>query len=187
MIGLVAARMIGAGPPSTAAPGGRAAPGGSTVQMIEVNGASLIGHPVNAAVQQLHALGLTVRVTWQPAGQRPPGTVLAVSPVGRVAPHTLITLTGAQFPAGRGSTGTFPPGASPAPGGNAFPVSARSPGTGTAAPGSPPSTNAGSSPSASPTPSASSSETNRNGNGNGNGNGQGNGNGNGGGNGKGKG
>ena len=192
MIGLVAARMIGAGPPSTAAPGGRAAPGGSTVQMIEVNGASLIGHPVNAAVQQLHALGLTVRVTWQPAGQRPPGTVLAVSPAGRVAPHTLITLTGAQSPAGRGSTGTFPPGASPAPGGSAFPVSARSPGTGTTAPGSPPSTDAGSSsPSASPAPSASSSESNGNGNGNGNengnGNGQGNGNGNGGGNGKGKG
>ena len=141
--------------------------------MIEVNAASLIGHPVNAAVQQLHRLGLTVRVVWQPAGQRPPGTVLGVSPAGRVAPYTLITMTGAQSPARRGSTGTFSPGASRAPVGNAFPVSAQSPGTGTTAPGSPPSTGAGSSPSASPTPSASSSESNGNGNGNGNGGGNG--------------
>jgi eukaryotic-like serine/threonine-protein kinase len=196
IIGLVAARMIGPESPGTASgtAGGRSTPGVSTVQLIEVNGKSLIGHPVSAAVQRLRGLGLTVLVNWQPADRRPPGTVLAVSPAGRVAQHSRITLTATRSPSGRGSTGTYPAaGASPAPGGNAVPVSAQSPGTGTTAPGNAPSTGAGSSPGPGPTPDASSSGSNGNGNGNGNGrgngnggsngNGQGNGNGNGSGNG----
>ena len=190
VIGLLAARMIGPESPGTASgtARGTSTPGVSTVQMVEVNGKSLIGHPVSAGVQHLRGLGLTVQVNWQPAGQRPPGAVLAVSPAGRVAPHTLITLTATQSPGGRGSTGTYPTaGALPAPGGNVVPVSAQSPGTGTTAPGNTPSTGAGSSPSSGPTPDASSSPGNGNGKGNGKGNGNGNGNGNGKGNGKGNG
>ena len=163
--GLVTARAIGAGSPGhkSAVPAGRATPGMSTVQMIEVNAASLLGRPVGAAARQLRQLGLAVRVTWQPSRQQPPGTVLAVRPGGRVAPHTLITLTGAGQPTG--GTGTFPVGGpSSGPGPGLSPAGSPSPGQG---------------PASSPAPSASASPSPSGGKGNGKGKGNGNGKGNG--------
>ncbi len=92
VIGMVIARAAGAGSPShkAAAPANRATPGVSTVQMIEVNAASLLGRPVTPAARQLRQLGLPVRIVWQ-RSQQSPGTVLAVQPRGRVAPHTVVT------------------------------------------------------------------------------------------------
>ena len=73
-------------------------PGLSSVQMIQVNGSSLIGQPVTTVVRQLHQLGLVVRVVWRPSGQQPPGMVLSVRPLGQVTVGSLVEVTGALKP-----------------------------------------------------------------------------------------
>jgi serine/threonine-protein kinase len=177
VIGLVIARSAGMGSPShnTAGGPGRTTPTVSTVQMIEVNAASLLGRPVTSAARQLRQLGLPVRIVWQ-RSQQSPGTVLAVQPSGQVAPHTVVTLTAAGQPAGSSgqpgavTVGQPSPGARPGgtPAGNPAPASgtASSPASGTGT-------------GSSPTPSASASPSTGNGDGNGNGNDDGGGKGNG--------
>jgi eukaryotic-like serine/threonine-protein kinase len=78
-------------PTSTAAPSALGHPA-STVQ---IDTRSLIGQPVRAVARRLHRLGLEVRLRWQRSDQQPWGTVLAVRSRGRLAPGSLITLTGA--------------------------------------------------------------------------------------------
>jgi eukaryotic-like serine/threonine-protein kinase len=74
--------------PPTASP----SPAAATV---EVNGAALIGLPVQQAEQQLRQLGLNVTVSLVPSLGQAQGTVLAVQPSGPVQPGTTVTLDAA--------------------------------------------------------------------------------------------
>jgi tRNA A-37 threonylcarbamoyl transferase component Bud32 len=77
--------------------------GPSTVRtMVEVNGPSLTGQPVDTVRHQLRELGLVVRVLWQPSDQQESGTVVSVQPSGRVAAGTQVVVTGALQPHGHG-------------------------------------------------------------------------------------
>ena len=176
VVGLIIARPAGTASPSHggAGPSGRSTPGLSTVQMIEVNAASLVGRPVTSAARQLRRLGLPVRISWQPS-QQSPGTVLAVQPSGQVAPHTTVTLAAAAQPTGQSGAVTVGD-PSPAAHPGRSPAAKAAPGSGTAtSPASPlPTTGTGtvSSPTASASPSASPSPSTGTGNGNGNGGGK---------------
>ena len=86
-------------------PSGTSGPASPTARLIAVNGSSLTGLPVSAAVRRLHRLGLTVRVRWRASGLQPAGTVLSARPGGRVPPGSVIVLTGALAPAGHRGAG----------------------------------------------------------------------------------
>jgi eukaryotic-like serine/threonine-protein kinase len=107
----------------------------------EVSAKSLIGQPVRAVVARLAKLGLTVRVRWVATDQQRPGRVVAVQPGGMLRPGTVVTVTGALFPASQAPARSAPP---PAPAASVSQV----PGT------SPPATSA---PPAQPAPSGSGS------------------------------
>jgi serine/threonine-protein kinase len=64
-------------------------------QMVEVNGDALTGQPVDQVRQQLRQAGLRVSVVTQPSDQDP-GTVLSVSPSGKVPVGTIVVVTVAQ-------------------------------------------------------------------------------------------
>lgn len=188
--GLVVAHLTATGAPQhrTASPPTRTAPGVSTVQLIEVDASALVGQPVGSAAVRLRQAGLSVHVSWQLSRQRPPGTVLAVSPAGRVAPRTLITLTAARAPGGGGTSQAPPDGssglASPVPSGGPSPEAAGAGAGPASTAGNLPSASASgsgqvSTPSASPGPTSSTGKGHGKGKGKGNGNGGGNGNGNG--------
>jgi tRNA A-37 threonylcarbamoyl transferase component Bud32 len=99
LLGLLAARAFSTGSPAAPTPTARP----STVSaMVEVNGDSLAGQPVETVRQQLRQLGLVVRVLWQPSDQQDPGTVLSVQPSGRVAAGSQVVVTGALQRHGQG-------------------------------------------------------------------------------------
>jgi hypothetical protein len=60
-----------------------------------VSQTAVAGRPLTAVRRQLHALGLHVRVAWRHDGQQPPGTVLWVSPAGRLPAGTTVLVTAA--------------------------------------------------------------------------------------------
>jgi hypothetical protein len=65
----------------------------------------LAGHPIRVVTRRLRALGLRVSVVRQPNFEVPPGTVVGLTPTGKVRPDTLITLTvatAAKHPGDRG-------------------------------------------------------------------------------------
>lgn len=60
--------------------------------------AALVGQPVSAVQRALRAHGLRVQIQAQPDRQAAPGTVLRVSPTGRLAGGHLVLLTVAVRP-----------------------------------------------------------------------------------------
>jgi serine/threonine-protein kinase len=117
--GLIGLLLTGVFSPGTShapalSPAGRSTGGSSpAASMISVNAGSLAGQPVSAAVRQLRQLGLGVRVLWRRSGQQPPGTVLSVTPGGRVPAGSLVTVTGAL----QADQGNGPPDHGGKPGG----------------------------------------------------------------------
>lgn len=84
--------------------------------------AALVGQPLSVARQQLHARGLRVLVQAQPDQDAAPGTVLRVSPTGRLVTGRQVLLTVAvQPPATPSSTPSSH--ASPTPSGTPSPGS----------------------------------------------------------------
>ncbi|HEX5189954.1 MAG TPA: serine/threonine-protein kinase [Streptosporangiaceae bacterium] len=73
-----------------------------TARTVTVNAAALLGRPVRVVVRDLRDRGLRVAVTWQPARDARPGTVLAVQPAGKVLPGTTVQVTAASREHGRG-------------------------------------------------------------------------------------
>jgi beta-lactam-binding protein with PASTA domain len=61
--------------------------------MVEVNAGSLVGQQAQVAFDRLHQLGLQVHVRLQRSDTHAPGTVLAVTPAGQVAPGSTVTVT----------------------------------------------------------------------------------------------
>lgn len=66
----------------------------------DVNSALLIGQPVGRVRRQLRHLGLRVQVIWRHHGHLPPGTVVSVTPSGRLRVGTAVVITGALGPPG---------------------------------------------------------------------------------------
>jgi eukaryotic-like serine/threonine-protein kinase len=62
------------------------------VPTVTVNAGALVGQPVDDVVRQLRDLGLKVKLTWVPNGQDH-GTVLSVSPAGKVRVGATVTVT----------------------------------------------------------------------------------------------
>ncbi len=86
---------------SAAAPQ-RPAPGPSASRpaaghFVRVNDAGLTGRPARAVARLLRHSGLLVTVTWQPARDTAPGTVLRVYPAGRVLAGSPVTVVAARF------------------------------------------------------------------------------------------
>ncbi len=77
----------------------------ATVAEVNVEAAALVGQPVDRVRQQLQQLGLQVQVRWQPSDQQESDTVLSIQPTGQVQVGSVITLTGAQRPHGKGHSG----------------------------------------------------------------------------------
>lgn len=75
--------------------------------------AALVGQPAGLVQQQLHARGLRVLVQPQPDRLAAPGTVLRVSPTGRLPAGHLVLLTVAVRPSGAASPA---PAGAPSPG-----------------------------------------------------------------------
>jgi beta-lactam-binding protein with PASTA domain len=67
--------------------------------------AALVGQPVSAVQRALRAHGLRVQVQAQPDPPAAPGTVLRVSPTGRLATGHLVLLTIAVRPPAAPSSG----------------------------------------------------------------------------------
>lgn len=67
-------------------------------RLVSVDPAAYVGRPARFAVRRLRALGFRVSVTRQPDPHELPGTVLAVSPTGRLPVGTAISITAASGP-----------------------------------------------------------------------------------------
>jgi eukaryotic-like serine/threonine-protein kinase len=70
----------------------------AAVSSVVVRSSSLAGLRVAMVVQQLHQLGLTTRVIMRPTAAQPPGTVVAVYPVGPHQAGSQITIVAAVRP-----------------------------------------------------------------------------------------
>ncbi len=81
----------------------------AVARMVRVTTA-LVGLPVSVARQRLHARGLRVKVQAWPDRNAAPGTVLQVTPTGRLAMGHLVLLTVAARPAPAPSAGRAPSG-----------------------------------------------------------------------------
>jgi serine/threonine-protein kinase len=81
-----------------AAGGHAAAPAAS--RTVRVSNTALDGKPVSAVARRLRELGLVVRLAWVPSGHQAPGTVVSVTPGGKVRIGTTVVVTGATQPAG---------------------------------------------------------------------------------------
>ena len=68
-------------------------------RLADVNPALLIGQPVARVRRELRHLGLRVRVIWR-HGHLAPGTVVSVTPSGRLPVGTAVVITGALAPPG---------------------------------------------------------------------------------------
>jgi hypothetical protein len=99
--GLVTASQVGPLTPAhvAAQPSGRSLPRASGAQLITVSADALTGHSVAAVAARLRREGLRVRVRWQVTPDRPPGTVLSISPSGFRPAGSLVTVMGARAPA----------------------------------------------------------------------------------------
>jgi len=69
--------------------------GAQSSATVTVSESALLGQPVSAVRHQLHQLGLSVRVAWQPGGDQRAGTVISVQPAGQVSVGRTILLTAA--------------------------------------------------------------------------------------------
>jgi eukaryotic-like serine/threonine-protein kinase len=98
---LVARDALGTSPPAISGTQKPAATPSPTATTVDVNGAALVGLPVQQAEQQLRQLGLNVTVTQVPGLGQAQGTVLAVQPSGPVQPGTTVTLDAASVSSGR--------------------------------------------------------------------------------------
>jgi len=106
LVGLVLVSTFGSGSAPSAASAGHRATHGSgqlsrkaaAVSSVVVRSSSLAGLQVAMVVQQLHQLGLTTRVIMRPTAAQPPGTVVAVYPVGRHQAGSQITIVSAVRP-----------------------------------------------------------------------------------------
>jgi uncharacterized membrane protein YgcG len=119
LAGLVAASQIGPLAPSHAAasPSARPLPGATGPQLITVSADFLAGRSVVAVAGRLRQEGLRVRVRWQAASGRPPGTVLSVSPSGDRPAGSLVTVVGVRAPAAsQASAQVAAAGTGPGPG-----------------------------------------------------------------------
>jgi eukaryotic-like serine/threonine-protein kinase len=104
LAGWLLAGRSGAAPPHQPVPGRPSASAAAMpppARTAEVNAGALAGQPVTAVQQQLRDLGLRVRVQWQPAGQKPPGTVLSVQPGGQVPVGSIVVVTATLQPPSR--------------------------------------------------------------------------------------
>ena len=101
-----------------AAPPSTSRPRLSTARMVEVNGDSLTGKPVDAVVRQLHRHGLVVHVLWRTSALETPGKVLSVQPDGPVPAGSQITVTGAHQRKDGSTRGEEPHGNNKAIGGS---------------------------------------------------------------------
>lgn len=96
-----AVRSAASASPSVPAPGStapRRARHHRAPRIVVVNGAVLVGLPVNAVRWQLRHLGLRSRVVMAPSQKRSPGTVLSVTPTGRLKRGTMIVVTASYRP-----------------------------------------------------------------------------------------
>jgi serine/threonine-protein kinase len=119
LAGLVAASQIGPLAPShpAASPSARPLPRPTGPQLITVSADFLAGRSVVAVAGRLRQEGLRVRVRWQVASGRPPGTVLSVSPSGDRPAGSLVTVVGARAPAAsQASAQVAAAGTGPGPG-----------------------------------------------------------------------
>ena len=87
-----------AGSPGSAAHGPAAGSSNPPGHLVTVQASALIGQPARLVERQLRALGLHVSVTKQPDPHHNPGTVLGVSPHGRLRTGTTIVITVASMP-----------------------------------------------------------------------------------------
>jgi eukaryotic-like serine/threonine-protein kinase len=119
-------------PPGPAAASPAARPSGPRTVSVT---AALVGQSASVVQQQLHARGLRVLVRAQPDRLTAPGTVLRVSPTGRLPAGHLVLLTVAVRPSGAASPA--PGSASPSPAGSsaAGPSAAGAPSPGNTPPG----------------------------------------------------
>ncbi|HKR70338.1 MAG TPA: serine/threonine-protein kinase [Streptosporangiaceae bacterium] len=106
LVSLVLLSTFGSGSAPSAASAGHRSTHGSgqlsrkaaAVSSVVVRSSSLAGLQVAMVVQQLHQLGLTTRVIMRPTAAQPPGTVVAVYPVGRHQAGSQITIVSAERP-----------------------------------------------------------------------------------------
>ena len=94
LAGWLIASLAGASAPRAQPPGSHSS--APTARTVTVNEAALIGQPVRLVVRDLRDRGLLVTVTWQRTEHDRPGTVIAVSPTGKVPAGTTISLTAAR-------------------------------------------------------------------------------------------
>jgi len=73
-------------------------PKAAAISSVVVRSRSLAGLAVGMVVHQLHQLGLATRVILRPTAAQPPGTVVAVYPVGRHRAGSLITIVASVQP-----------------------------------------------------------------------------------------
>ncbi len=109
----------GSGSPPAAVAGAGAAAGavaGAVPAGVDVRRADALGRPADEVEDALVAAGLRVTRGTQESADAEPGTVLGVTPVGRLAPGDLVTLTVASAPPPPPVAAPRPPSApSPAP------------------------------------------------------------------------
>ena len=94
LAGWLIASLAGASAPRAQPPGSHSS--APTARTVRVNEAALIGQPVRLVVRDLRDRGLLVTVSWQRTEHVRPGTVIAVSPAGKVPAGTTISLTAAR-------------------------------------------------------------------------------------------
>jgi serine/threonine-protein kinase len=84
-----------AGAPSRQAQPSASHSSAPSARTVTVNAAALTGQPVRLVVRYLRQHGLHVTLSWRPAEHDRPGTVLGLSPSGKVQVGTMITVTAA--------------------------------------------------------------------------------------------
>jgi serine/threonine-protein kinase len=103
LIGWLLASTLGGSAPSSAA--SQPPPRTAAASHVSVSASALEGLPLKNVRQQLHDLGLGVRVVQVPSEGQPPGTVITVNPHGRVRTGSTVNVLVAASPHGHGDHG----------------------------------------------------------------------------------
>lgn len=93
--GWVLASSLSSGRPTGA---GKSAGSHTPAGTVLVRTSALIGKPVHLVARRLKGHGLSVTIAWAPAGTHRPGTVIWVSPSGRLRPGASVRLIAARRP-----------------------------------------------------------------------------------------
>lgn len=104
----VGALQLAAGPAAVVPPAAAADDEPTQPADVEVRAADLVGRPAGEVEAELVALGLGVARAEQPTAGTAPGLVTAVTPAGRLAVGTLVTLTVATAPPAPAPTAADP-------------------------------------------------------------------------------